>query len=635
MKKIKSKVIISPDLKNKPPKIETLEAPLFERFFWRSNIWASLLIFILPFVLYWQTINFGYVLDDTIAITENSFTKQGIKGIDELLTTESFTGYFGEQKNLVQGNRYRPLSFITFAIEFELNGGLNPAMSHFINILLYGLLGLLIFRLMAYLFREEKVKDWWFGLSFLIAIFYIMHPIHTEAVANIKGRDEIMSMLFSIATLNLMMKYNASNKMTYLISAMGVFFLALLSKENAITFLAVIPMTLYFFTSVNIWKAVKRVLPLVVVSILYLVVRFLAAGIPDMGQEIMDLMNNPFVGMSFGERTATISYTLLKYIQLYIIPHPLSHDYYPYAIPKLGWENWQSLVSLAVYTVLLVWAVRGWSSKSISSYGLFFYFATLSIASNVFINLGTFMNERFIFMASLGLTIVTIYIIREKLYNLIPLLSKYLAILLLGVMLVGYGFKTIDRVGDWESALTLNRSAVEGGTNSARANSFMATAIYEEVKTMPNSDEKNAKLEDAYRYVKKAINIYPRYGNANLMLAGISAEMYGIHKDQTRLLQDFKTVAEQRPDTRYITEYMEYLEVRTDNVEEIQQWYQNVGIGILQSENSPTQWAIHYLLKAYNYGNKDPKVLKGLVDGYRILGDQNNANRFNIELQNK
>ena len=169
----------------------------------RTYWWQAALMLIVPFALYWQTTGYGYVLDDQIVITDNSFTKEGWSGIDDLLLTESFTGYFGEQKELVQGNRYRPLSLITFAIEYGITGGLHPWLSHFINILLYGILGIVILRVFHLLLPDRIQTASWLSLPFLVALLYILHPIHTEAVANIKGRDEIMAMLLSLSLIHI------------------------------------------------------------------------------------------------------------------------------------------------------------------------------------------------------------------------------------------------------------------------------------------------------------------------------------------------------------------------------------------------------------------------------------------------
>lgn len=123
--------------------------------FWARKWKEALIIPLLAFGLYWMCLPYGYVLDDQIVITDNQYTKKGIDGIWDILRTESFSGYFGGQQDLVAGARYRPLSIVSFAIEQSVFGD-SPFIRHFINILLYGLLGLLIFRIFSILLPDKE-----------------------------------------------------------------------------------------------------------------------------------------------------------------------------------------------------------------------------------------------------------------------------------------------------------------------------------------------------------------------------------------------------------------------------------------------------------------------------------------------
>src|SRR5678816_2407002 len=104
-------------------------------------------------------------------------------------------------------------------------------------------------------------------------------------------------------------------------------------------------------------------------------------------------MNNPFYGMSFGEKMATVFYTLLLYLKLLVYPHPLTHDYYPYHIHMMHWTDWAPILSLLLHSVFIVVMVKGWKKKTTWSYSIAFYLVTLSIVSNLVISVGTFMNE--------------------------------------------------------------------------------------------------------------------------------------------------------------------------------------------------------------------------------------------------
>ena len=610
-----------------PKKIEKVIVPFFEIGFWQKNWWKAAIIFILPFLIYFQAPNFGYVLDDQIVITDNKFTTKGFAGIGDLLTTESMTGYFGEQKNLVEGNRYRPLSLITYAIEYDIAGGLSPATSHWLNILFYALTGLLLFRVLTMMFRKHKAVAWWLAIPFLASLFFITHPIHSEAVANIKGRDEILALLFSLVTLYASLRYMDKKSILWMLSSCVFFFLALLSKENSITFLAVIPLTIYFFSEYNWRPNLKLLGALLGTTILYLILRFSVAGVPQFGQEINDLMNNPFLGMKGGEKMATIMFTLYKYIQLYIFPHPLNHDYYPYAIPVLGWGDLRSLGSLFLYIGLAYWGIKGIKSKKISSYAILFFLVTLTIVSNIVINLGTFMNERFIYMASVGLALLAAYLISEKLGKWKGNTGLIAASVLSAILVIGYCFKTFSRVPDWESALTLNRSAVANGSNSARANSFMATALYNEGREAGGS-QKPGILQEAYYYAEKAVDIHPKYQNGNLMKAGIAAEIYKGDRNEKLLLERFAEVMSKRPDVSYINEYLEYLDPRTNDIEFLKNWYVETSLDEVMIQSRQPKWALHYLNRAYTMDKNNKKVLDALATVYNRLGDQNKANQF-------
>ncbi|MEI7670233.1 MAG: tetratricopeptide repeat protein, partial [Pseudomonadota bacterium] len=208
----------------------------------------------LTFLLYVNSLWNDYTLDDSIVIKENMFTQKGFAGIKDILTSDVFVGFFKTEKNLVAGGRYRPLSVVTFAIEHQLFGD-NASISHLINLLLYALTGIAIFLFLTRLFSQSKFNfsNW---LPLISALLFIAHPLHTEAVTNIKGRDEIMTLLFSVLAANYFLKYYDSQKKISLLIASVCFFAALLSKENAITWIAIFPLLFYFFRDFDFKKSI-------------------------------------------------------------------------------------------------------------------------------------------------------------------------------------------------------------------------------------------------------------------------------------------------------------------------------------------------------------------------------------------
>lgn len=587
---------------------------------------ALTVITILPIALYWQTVTFGYILDDKIVITDNAYTQEGFAGIWDIMTTESFQGYFGERKNLVQGNRYRPLSIMTFAVENGLWGN-KPGISHSINILLYILTGWLLLRVLTNILPTSDRQVRYLSFAVATTLLYLSHPLHIEAVANIKGRDEIMAMLISLWCLWLSIRYHHQPGFVRLMSIGVVFFLGLLAKENTITFLAVIPLTLWCFKRSTAACLTKVTLTLLASTAIYLALRFTMAGVPSFSQEITDVMNNPFYGMTIGERTATTFYTFFKYVQLLVIPYPLSHDYYPYAIPKVGWDDVRAIVALITHVVAALWSLWAIPRRSIPAYTILFYLLTFSIVSNVVINVGTFMNERFVYMASLGYAILLAYLLVDRLPQWAGKVGHKVGFGLFVVIMLLYSVITIDRVPAWASALALNESAVVVSPGSARANSFMATALFNDFRAAPDKRQALPLLDEAEVYADRALQILPDYGNGNTMRLGIASERYKVDYQISPLLEDFERVIMVRPGIPFITEFMDYVIDRGAHTSELISFYDRIGNRFITEQNNPKA-AIYYLEHGSKIDRSNSRLNQSLANAYQLSGQPAKANEY-------
>ena len=590
----------------------------------RPFLLASLLLFILlSFVLYFQCLKYGYVLDDKIAITENDYTKNGFAGIPDLLSTDTFMGYLKKENQLLPGGRYRPLSLITFAIEYQFFG-LNSSVSHIINVFLYGLCGFFSFITLRRLFKEKTyAKKIFLSFSFLVSVLFILHPIHTEAVANIKGRDEIMAFIFSILTMFYALRYVDTRKATNLIFISILYFLGLLSKENTITFLAIIPFAILLFRK-NVRGPLFKLTGLLFgLTILYLCLRF---SIIDMfTPESKDLMNNPFVGMNGSEKMATIFYTLLEYLRLNLFPHPLTHDYYPYHIPKSSFGDLRVIISVLIHVLIVGAIFYFWKKRRKVSFALGFYLASMSIVSNIVVGVGTFMNERFAFMASLGICILMVYIVKELSQLVLKDKSKMLWLGLLGIIGSLFIYKNYTRIPAWKDELALNSQAIKVSKNSARCNSFMATAIFNKYKEETDTNKKKQMLDEALPYAKKAVALHPNYKNGNLMIAGIMGEKFKYNYNYDEFFSEMLSVITKRPDIDFITEYLRWMNKKGENPQ-LTQFYFDAAAGLVA--NRKLDWAIHYMLIANEYLPNDPRIRQKLVELYTQRGNPELAARY-------
>jgi tetratricopeptide (TPR) repeat protein len=462
-------------------------------------------LFVLGLILYGNSLSFGFVLDDKIVITHNEFTKKGLDGIGDIFSNDSMTGFFGQDKKLVAGGRYRPLSMMTHAIEWEFFGG-KPMIYHLVNVLMYGLTGFLLYHFLSRLLRDvtDESAPWYLQLPFLASLLWVVHPLHTEAVANIKGRDEVMSVLGGIAAMHYALRWWDERKSKDFVLALFIFFLSLLSKESSIVVLGILPLALLFFRKATIKSMLLPVGGLLGMAILYVGIRYAVLGSAKL-QASNELMNNPFIHAEGVEKVATLFYTYLLYFKLLVFPHPLTHDYYPKHIPIVDFGDPVVLLSVLMHLGLVYLLFRSWKRNPILAFGIALYFVAFSLYSNIVFNIGTFMNERFMYLPSLGFVLILGHYLLK--------LSKQRAALtaLLAIVFLASSWKTIDRNFAWESDLSLSTTDVLTSDGSAKAHMGAGSAILEAAQKERNEAKKRAMLQEAIDHFTRSLQIHPSY----------------------------------------------------------------------------------------------------------------------------
>lgn len=607
--------------------------------FWEEHWLPALLLAVASFVLYGASLQYGYILDDQMVYWQNAYVQKGFAGIGDIFGYDSFMGYFQKRENLLllEGGRYRPLSLATFAIEVGLFGPDHPGTSHFINILLYGLTGVMLYRVLLGLFPLGENGRWYFGAAFVGALIFMVHPLHSEAVANIKGRDEILALLFSLAALYATLKhFDTGNKLWYWAS--GAFLLlGLFAKENALTFLAVIPFTVWFFGKVPAGRALSATVPLFLAALVFVIVRYKALGFMlDHGRAIGDLMNNPFLGMSGGEKLATIFLTLGWYVKLLFWPHPLTHDYYPYHVPKVDWADWRALASLALYLGMGVWAALNVRRRSIPAYAIIFWLLTLSIVSNLFVSVGTFMNERFVFMPSVAFALLVGWFLAEKVPNWLNgrhLIGAGIFAALVGVL----GWLTVQRVPVWKDAMALNKAAIAVSYKSARSHCFYVTALYENVYLKTQDPVEKAKWVDTMEYhINRSLAINPNYGSALVMKGAIAAARYEQNKQLEPLLEAFGDLMQKIPNNAnfrpFFDQYMKYLAGNPNNHGMLHTFCYRLGYEYLFREKKDMNNAVAVLEHGLATQAEDTRLLSAAAEVYAATGNNAKAAEMNQRL---
>jgi len=514
---------------NKPvlPDVHAINATLDQG---KSPQQTHLLVLLgLSILLYANTLSHDFALDDAIVITDNMHVQKGWAGLMDIFNKDTFHGFFKTDKQgLLEGGRYRPFTLAMFAVELSIFGK-SPFWGHLFNLLWYALTGIVLYLLSSGLFayRWNKILSAW--LAFAVALIFIAHPLHTEAVANIKGRDEIMALLGCLAALYFSLRSYHSKQIGWEALAVLAFLIGIFSKENAITFLAVVPLTYWFFTDASVGKIIRYTAPFLVIALVFLLIRSAVLPNVQIGTVSRELMNNPFlklegtqyVPFTGAEKQATVFYTLGKYLQLFLAPYPLTHDYYPMQIPRMDWSKPASILSFLLYLGMGIYGVLGLRKKSPIAYGFLFYLSTLSIVSNLFLVVGTNMSERLVFMPSVGLCFALVAGLAALFYGtkLPQTLRPQSLLVSIGALALVFAGLTIMRNPAWKNNLTLFRTDAKTSTNSAKVHNALGGQLVSDAeKIKGDSLTRNALLEEAAISLQRAVELYPGYKDAFFLL---------------------------------------------------------------------------------------------------------------------
>jgi len=643
-----------------------------------ANGLVAAMLFVFCFLLYSNTLLHDYSQDDAIVIYDNMYTTQGISGIPGILKYDTFKGFFkveGKDK-LVSGGRYRPFSLIMFAIEWQLfktkkldeqgrimkdeNGKViyegNPFIGHLVNVLLFGLTTVLIYFLILKWLSPDTVSLEAYTVALIAALIFAAHPLHTEAVANIKGRDEILTLLGALAAVWFSLRAYYEKKPILEIAVFGCFFIALMSKENAITYLAVVPLIYWFFTKANGSSIFMKTLPFFGATVLFLIIRFSILGM-DMGDNSNELMNNPFlkilnnqyVAFTPGEKFATIFFTLGKYIQLLIFPHPLTHDYYPRHVELMQFANIKVILSLLVYLAMTGYALWGLKKKEVISFGILYFIITTSIVSNIVFPVGTNMSERFMYMPSVGFCFILGILgwrLAKKMNKgkTITSLSQLTTVFVIAAVLsLLFSIKTISRNFAWKDNYTLFTTDIHTSKNSAKLLNAMGGELIAQSTLPENQNRQTEMLRQAQVHLESALKIHPNYKNAYLLLGNSSNYL----KDFDKAIEYYNKVLTfdandkngynnlgityrdagkfygEKGDFSKAERYLnKALEMRGEEYEILRL------LGVLNGTRGNHPVAIQYFQKALNQQPKNAQALFNLSAAYQYAGDGDNAQKY-------
>ena len=354
---------------------------------------------------------------------------------------------------------WRPATTLSLALDWRIGGG-HPFWFHLVNLLTYAGITLLWTLLVRRLFRS-------LSLALVAGLLFAAHPLHTEAVAWISGRGDLLAALFSLLALHLALADRTRLRpWSYL-----AVFLALASKETA----AILPFLILY----ALW-ATRRPhqswswrfgLSCFAPVLAFLVLRRMVTGVWLAAS--VDPLDNPLVGTGILERIPTVLDCAGRYLALLVAPGRLSLDYAPPVLERVRGITPYLVAGLLGVAGLTVLAWR-WSRKP-EGWGAGWTLITFALASNLFLVAVTIFAERLLFLPSAGLLLIPAAAGLRWSRR-----SAGLAValrILLGLALLGGVVRTWIRNADYRDELTLYKAGVRDSPRSYKMRNNLAAEL--------------------------------------------------------------------------------------------------------------------------------------------------------------
>jgi tetratricopeptide (TPR) repeat protein len=302
----------------------------------------------------------------------------------------------------------------------------------------------------------------------------------------------------------------------------------------------------------------------------------------------------------------------------------------------MNWTDVAVLLSVLVHVALVVYAVWNLKKRSVVSYGILFYLATLSVVSNVLFSVGTFMSERFMFAPSLGFAIILGRLLSSKAF---PSMGYNRALVL--VLSLTCVLKTYSRNAAWKDDFTLFTTDVRTSDNSIKSNMAASVTFLTESYKTRDAALGAEYLAHALEHSKKAVALYREnidparlkgtsYSSAVMLLGNCYSEN-GMSEDA---LSSYKSVLDMAPDRSALCDMIQTTINKSSDVDfKIKSYTDfanlvpdsftfNYHLGLLYGKDkNDLPMAVSYFKRALELAPKEVNALRGLSHAYTLLGD--------------
>lgn len=481
--------------------------------------WVLLVVGLLALLVYANSQHNQFALDDHGIIVNNP-------AVTNLHWHEIWSGSYWPSKGGPPGDvLYRPLTIYTYLVNQALAPD-NPWAFHVVNIGLHALCSLLV-TILAWRFVKST------PMALVAGVLFAVHPIHTEVVANVVGRAELLAAFWSLMTLLLFLPADLRGSpltpprhWTHGLLVAACFLLALLCKETPATLLVALPLIdLVRWTHADpltrprhpwAWwfgRALRYYLPLGVVFGLYLLARIHAVGLMA-DVHLIGPIVNPLMDATLAQRIVTPFALLARYVVLFVWPRVLAADYSaPSIMPTANPLDPMALLGELLVLGGLCMSYTWWRHRPGLTLSLLLFALSYALVANV-LRIGTIFGERLFYWPSVFVCLGVGYAAATCWASRPVRATRYgrLAGIALAVLVITLcGWRTYTRNPDWANNETLAISTARDNPHSAKALAWAGGVLM--VADQPQWHEFASTL------LIKAVELYPAFAPPYLDLA--------------------------------------------------------------------------------------------------------------------
>ncbi len=399
--------------------------------------------------VYANTLGHGFALDDRSMLTQNA----SVESLHAALW--SFRQHAFAGTDVVEdASLYRPIPTVTFALGHALHG-LEPFGYHLANVLLHALVSVLV----CLLARRYAAP----AAACAAGALFAVHPIHTEAVANVAGRAELLAAAGIVAALlawdRARTAANPRAAFAWSAACVAAAAFALFSKESGIVVLPLAGLAAWLrpWPRASRSRALALGGALVVLCAAYLAIRASVTGDPPAAGGLR--------GLPADQRVATALRVLVEQLGQLLVPLRLSAIWTEAEVPvEPRLLTAAALASAALLAGLLALAWRLGTRLPAFAFGIGFLAIAVLPTANLLFPIGAVRAERLLYTPSIGFCVALAAVLHAAgaRWNAE---RAFLGAAL--VLVLAWAARTVVRNPDWRDNRTLAEATARTAPRSA------------------------------------------------------------------------------------------------------------------------------------------------------------------------